>query len=103
MASGTLWASHITEGIYLGRGQDAQNLEKLKEHGITHILNVADDVPNYYENEKEINGRSNLFNYRCLNVADFGAEIGGIGKYFKQASDFVKESGVSLKLLDEQN
>ena len=92
MSDGRLWASRIAKDVYLGRGSDAQNLDKLKGHGITHVLNVADDVPNYYPNE---------FVYCNLNVADFGAEIGGIGKSFKKAFEFVRNNNISGEIMEE--
>lgn len=93
MASGALWASHICSDIWLGRGRDAQNIEKLREIGITHILNVADDVPNYHEGLK-------MFTYCSLKVADFGQEVGGIGKHFGKAFQFLQQSGVRGERID---
>jgi len=60
MESGIIWASEIPfeslqkgpgRGVrlFLGSGKNAQNLEQLLLHNVTHILNVADDVPNYHE------------------------------------------------------
>ena len=67
MASGVRWATQISKDIFLGSGRDAENLEKLRENKITHILNVADDVPNFYE--RICPGE---FVYHNLGVADFG-------------------------------
>ncbi len=80
MEEGTIWASMITPQLYLGRGQDAKNLKQLQQHGITHILNVADDVENFHPN---------YFTYANLNVTDFGGDK-GIRRVFPPARDFVK-------------
>jgi hypothetical protein len=66
--------------MWLGSGRDASDLEMLVEHKITHILNVADDVPNYFP------GR---FTYRNLNVADFGSDP-GISRVFESAFEFIQ-------------
>ena len=71
MADGTIWAdSVVPERLWLGAGRDAANLPKLVEHGITHVLNCADDVPNFHEGEPGLA-------YLCLGVADFGADAAG--------------------------
>lgn len=82
LANGSIWASDIFEGrIWLGAGRDAENLDKLVSHGITHILNCADDVENFHE-------KSGLFVYKNLFVADFGGDD-GISRVFSDAFSFV--------------
>merc|ERR1712025_1062060 len=73
------WASKVLPHLYLGSGRNAQNTEELKKHNITHILNVADDVPNYFPDQ---------FVYKKLNVQDFGTDK-GIGRVFQPAFEFV--------------
>jgi protein-tyrosine phosphatase len=76
------FASEIFEGfLWLGSGRDAQNLDSLQEYKITHILNVADDVPNYFPDK---------FVYHNLHVADFGQDK-GISRVFESAFKFVEE------------
>ena len=87
-----MWASQITEKIYLGSGNHAGSLKKLQLHKITHILNVADDVENFYPNN---------FIYKNLNVADFGADK-GISRVFYEAFEFYNneiENNENAKLL----
>lgn len=91
MAAGRRWASRIAADVWLGSGQDAQCLEQLTRHGITHVLNVADDVPNYHEEGGRIA-------YCNLGVADFGAETRGMRGHFEHALAFVRESGISAGL-----
>jgi protein-tyrosine phosphatase len=38
----------ITDNIYLGSKKDAGDIALLKKHGISHILNVAAQLPNYF-------------------------------------------------------
>uniref|UniRef100_A0A6B2LJ32 protein-tyrosine-phosphatase n=1 Tax=Arcella intermedia TaxID=1963864 RepID=A0A6B2LJ32_9EUKA len=74
--------SEIVEGlIWLGNVKDAKNIVKLKQLGITHILNCADDVSNYFEGE---------FVYCNLQVKDF-ARDSGISRVFPRALQFVQE------------
>eukprot|EP00511_Aplanochytrium_stocchinoi_P006861 CAMPEP_0204825830 /NCGR_PEP_ID=MMETSP1346-20131115/3628_1 /ASSEMBLY_ACC=CAM_ASM_000771 /TAXON_ID=215587 /ORGANISM="Aplanochytrium stocchinoi, Strain GSBS06" /LENGTH=188 /DNA_ID=CAMNT_0051953591 /DNA_START=319 /DNA_END=885 /DNA_ORIENTATION=+ len=99
LESGEIWASKIFQTdeskaelengekdnigvIFLGAGRDAKNLEKLSSHGITHIVNVADDVPNYHESH---------FEYLNLNVGDFGADA-GISRVFDEAADYISKA-----------
>lgn len=77
-----LWSpDEILPRLYLGNGKDAQNKEKLDEFGFTHIINVADDVENYYPND---------FTYLNLNVGDFGTDA-GITRVFPQAMEFLEK------------
>lgn len=81
MNSGALWASQIKPWLFLGRGTDAANLERLREHRVTHILNVADDVPNFHVNLGE-------FTYKNLHVGDFGSDK-GISRCFGDSIAFL--------------
>ena len=72
MESGQLWASLIAEEpvrLYLGAGRDAQNLDVIRQHGVTHVLNCADDVPNFHEGQPGLS-------YLCLSIGDFGTDVG---------------------------
>ena len=68
--------------LFLGSGRDASNAEKLRENGVTHILNVADNVENFHPGH---------FVYCNLNVRDFGADA-GISRVFDQAADFIRKA-----------
>ena len=84
---GKIWADEIIPKIWLGSGQDASNLEQLRAHGITHILNVADDVPNFHETDDD----GGEFEYCNLAVGDFGTDA-GIARVFPTAVDFVRSA-----------
>jgi atypical dual specificity phosphatase len=72
--------SRIRSWLYLGSSDDAANLESLQKHNVTHILNVADDVPNHHPE---------LFVYKNLHVKDFGADE-GICRVFPEAFEFAE-------------
>ena len=88
MESGEIWASDVHESrLWLGAGRDAQNLKSLRAHNITHILNCADDVPNYHQNEPGLT-------YLCLGLVDFGGDDGS-ARVFPDAVSFVRSALVS--------
>jgi predicted protein tyrosine phosphatase len=70
-------------GIYLGRGSAAADTDTIKRHGITHVLNVADDVPRA--------AASSHLEYCCLEVGDFGTDR-GIARVFSDAFTFVSHA-----------
>ncbi|KAI6654024.1 hypothetical protein LOD99_2871 [Oopsacas minuta] len=78
-----LWdAAEIYDNkLYYGGGYAADNLKELKAHKVTHIMNVADDVPNYHPNE---------FTYINLRVRDMGQDE-GISRVFDQAFEKLDE------------
>jgi hypothetical protein len=39
----------ILEGLYLGNREAARDLRRLREAGITHVVNCADELPNYHD------------------------------------------------------
>lgn len=40
--------NRVTDNIFIGDHNAASNFEILKNHGITHIINCAEEVPNYF-------------------------------------------------------
>lgn len=53
--------NRVDKNIYIGNEMGAQHLEYLVNNGITHILNTAIEIPNYYTNK---------FIYLNLQLAD---------------------------------
>jgi Dual specificity phosphatase, catalytic domain len=41
----------IVEGLYLGNRESARDLRRLREAGITHIVNCTEELPNYHEGQ----------------------------------------------------
>ena len=91
METGELWASDILGGwLWLGSGQNASLLGQLQSRGITHVLNCADDVPNFHEGDPA----ASFLTYRCLGIADFGGDA-GIRRTFPAAAAFVRAARAS--------
>jgi atypical dual specificity phosphatase len=77
------WASEIIPNqLWLGSGTDASKLEELEKRNIKHVLNVADDVPNFHGHK---------IKYLNLNVVDFGQDS-GISRTFENAFKFLQEA-----------
>jgi len=64
---------------------DAALRDKLREHGVTHVVNVADDVPSYHAQEE--------LTYLNLSIADFGGErlSSAIYSKFDHAAQFLRD------------
>jgi protein-tyrosine phosphatase len=39
----------VLEGLYLGNRESARDLARLREAGITHVVNCTDELPNYHD------------------------------------------------------
>lgn len=51
----------IVEGLYLGNREAARDLRRLREAGITHVVNCSTELPNYHEG---------CFEYLALDLTD---------------------------------
>jgi protein-tyrosine phosphatase len=51
----------ILERLYLGGREEARDLRQLQQHGITHVVNCAIEVPNYHPQ---------MFTYLRMNIHD---------------------------------
>jgi hypothetical protein len=51
----------ILEGLYLGNRESARDLRLLREAGITHVINCAEELPNYHDGQ---------FTYLALKLRD---------------------------------
>jgi hypothetical protein len=58
----------ILEGLYLGNREAARDLKRLTEAGITHVVNCADELPNYHEGQLV---------YLALGLRDPDPNLGG--------------------------
>ena len=77
----TLALTDLGHGLFLGAGRAASDFALLQRHSITHILNVADDVPRAADH----------LEYCCLGVGDFGTDS-GISRTFGTAFAFVERA-----------
>ena len=73
----------INDKIYLGDIVGANEIEYLKQEGITHIISLAGDFcsPKYEDG---------LFIRKIINIDDFGTE--NIYQYFKECIEFIENS-----------
>ena len=44
----------ILDDMFLGSGADAQNIAEIRKFGITRILNMSKEVPNYFEHSLDL-------------------------------------------------
>lgn len=71
----------VTDYIVLGSKEDAADATLLQSLGVTHVLNVATDLPNYHES-------TNKFVYEKLHIVDSPDTV--LAKYWPQASAFLR-------------
>jgi len=72
----------------LGDHITALNEEILDQHGITHILNVTDDVPNMFRNK---------YNYKRIKVKDESES--DLYSKFSKANNFIEMARSKGKVL----
>lgn len=80
--------SKIENNLYLGSIEDAYDAKKLAGLGITHVLNMATEIPNFYEGQ---------FEYRKINGRDIPAFQ--MHKHFEEVADFIHQSMQKGKVL----
>lgn len=78
--------SEIRDGLFLGSWRDAQDPELLKRHGITHVLNVAKEVPSSLSELQAL--ESPDFTRMTIPLMDCHSE--DIGRHFMDAYGFIK-------------
>ena len=74
--------NEIIDNIYVGNYKFASDVELLLKEGITYILNCANGLKNFFENE-------NLFKYLYMPIYD--SESQKLDKYLEQTNNFIKE------------
>jgi dual specificity phosphatase 12 len=71
---------YIVDNIYLGDWRAAENLDTLKQHGITHIINCAAFLPEKYQTE---------FEYLSLHLNDDHKQ--NLSDAIKLSNDYIKK------------
>ena len=74
--------NEIIDNIYVGNYRTASDAELLIKEGITHILNCANGLKNFFEND-------NIFKYLYMPIYD--SESQKLDKYLEQTNSFIKE------------
>jgi len=75
--------TQILPHLYVGNEVDAANLDALRLHGISHILNVTNSVPCFHEGESAMR-------YMRIPVRDNG--LINLRMHFQSALDFIEEA-----------
>jgi len=78
-------ASEILPHLFIGNQRDAANKERLKELGVTHVVNVTAHLPLHFED--------NGINYLRLPASDSGSQ--NLKQYFSHAISFIESAEAS--------
>lgn len=78
--------SQIDNHLFIGNRHAAKNLCLLKEHGITHVVNCADELEHYVENYE-----SNDIKWLFLPMLDCSYE-GDVESYIPHAIPFIDDA-----------
>jgi len=71
----TLKPTFIIDNIYLGNSFNASHYYKLKKYKIKHIINITNEIKNYYEDNKD-------FNY--IRIPIFDREKDSVSQFLKK-------------------
>lgn len=74
-------ANEIMPGLYLGNYRVAKNLPLLKYMGVSHIVNCAKELPNYFDSQ---------FAYRHLPLDDHSTA--DVSQYFSDTYRFIDDA-----------
>jgi len=69
-------------GVFIGNAEFARNMPLLKNLGITHVINCAQEIPNFHE------GLPEAPSYLHLNLDDIPTQ--NIQQYFTQTYNFIQ-------------
>lgn len=84
------WKGEILPGfLYLGDRMTAGESDRLNSLGITHVLNVTQDIPNFYENKDVGLSERRLTYKRCALKDRIDANI---AEHFTGACDFINRA-----------
>lgn len=83
--------THIIDSIYLGNVLNAQNDTLINKMGIERIINITDEIPNYFSDKQNYpslyNEKIKYFNYRIKDINE-----GNITSDFKNIIDFYRNN-----------
>lgn len=74
---------HVTNALvlwYTGNVHDATNRDRLRELGITHILNMTSHIACHFEQDAELT-------YKRIQASDSGSQ--NLKQYFMEAAAFI--------------
>ncbi len=73
----------IVDNIYLGNAYNASNFNQLDEFNITTIINVTNEIPNYFEELEE-------FSYLKIPIDDTNSNT--LLSFFEKANEYIKNN-----------
>jgi protein-tyrosine phosphatase len=80
----------IAPGLLLGSKLAAEDLARLRDHGVTHVLNAAREIPNYHEGQPQDGGPALTYLHLSLNddaEDDIEAEFVTCNAWIKRARE----------------
>ncbi len=73
--------THVIDNIYIGNSLNASNYYELINHNITHVINVSEEISNYYPDDME---------YLRISVSD--TNDASLESYFIKALKFIENA-----------
>ena len=96
-----LYPTNIIDNIYLGNGYNASNFSVIRDYDIKYIINVTNEIPNYYEyniisnninDENTLLCSNNNLNIKYLTIPIYDNSENFIFPYINQALEFIEEA-----------
>jgi len=96
-----LYPTNIIDNIYLGNGYNASNYSVIRDYDIKYIVNVTDEIPNYYEyniisnninDENTLLCSTNNLDIKYLTIPIHDNSENFIYPYINQALEFIEEA-----------
>jgi protein-tyrosine phosphatase len=81
--------SKITDCLYLGSEWNSSNLEELTQLGVTHILNLSAESPNYFPNN---------FTYKNIRIERLDPNV-SLSRLFEEVFGFIDECREPKRIL----
>ncbi len=74
--------THVIDNIYIGNSLNASNYYELEDYNITHVINVSEEISNYFPDDMD---------YLRISVSD--TNDASLESYFGRALRFIQEAG----------
>jgi protein-tyrosine phosphatase len=96
-----LYPTNIIDNIYLGNGYNASNYSVIRDYDIKYIVNVTNEIPNYYEyniisnninDENTLLCSTNNIDIKYLTIPIHDNSENFIYPYINQALEFIEEA-----------
>ena len=85
LGEGSDFPVQVLPQLYLGNRQNSSDAACMREHGIRHVVNVTQDVPNHFEDSDDLNIR-----YLRIPIKDHLSE--NLCYFFDEAITFIGKS-----------